>query len=209
MSEKIYDMLKLSSPKVIAMYEAVNELMKEGQNLYTLKVSDITARAGIGKGTAYEYFETKEELISKAVFYQMAAGMHRMLSKIEKKEKFRDKIDMLLSDIEENLEQRRLLTRYLCYYTQGLFQGTDFISEIQRCSGANQQVGRFMEHMLAAAVKEGLIPEGQPIHFAANAILTQAMGYMLYLEKMTGAEEIKKEDMKKFVYNNIIKILSS
>lgn len=208
MCEKIYGMLKLSSPKVIAMYEAVNELMKEGKDLYTLKVSDITARAGIGKGTAYEYFETKEELISKAVFYQMAGGMHRMLSKIEKKESFREKIDTLLTDIEENLEQRRLLTRYLCYYTQGLFRGMDFISEIQRCSGANEQVRLFLDHMMETAVKEGLVPKGQPVHFAANAVITQAMGYMLYLEKMTGAEEIEKEDMRNFVYNNIIKILN-
>lgn len=61
--------LRLSSPKVLAMYEAVNELMEEGRDIYSMKISEITARAGIGKGTAYEYFSTKEELLGKAIFY--------------------------------------------------------------------------------------------------------------------------------------------
>lgn len=50
-------------PKVKAMYEAVLDLFASGRELSTLKVSEITARAGIGKGTAYEYFSSKEEMI--------------------------------------------------------------------------------------------------------------------------------------------------
>ena len=46
-------------PKVKAMYEAVLELFASGREFGTLKVSEITAKAGIGKGTAYEYFSTK------------------------------------------------------------------------------------------------------------------------------------------------------
>ena len=41
-------------PKVTAMYEAVLDLFASGRELTTLKVSEITAKAGIGKGTAYE-----------------------------------------------------------------------------------------------------------------------------------------------------------
>ena len=42
------------------------ELVNEGQDLTKLKVGDITAKAGIGKGTAYEYFSSKEEIVEKA-----------------------------------------------------------------------------------------------------------------------------------------------
>lgn len=44
------------SQKVLAMYQAVIEFINEGCDINTLKVADITGRAGIGKGTAYEYF---------------------------------------------------------------------------------------------------------------------------------------------------------
>ena len=51
-------------PKVLALYEAVLKLLDEGADINTLKVSDMTERAGIGKGTAYDYFKSKEEIIA-------------------------------------------------------------------------------------------------------------------------------------------------
>ena len=42
------------SQKVLAMYQAVIEFINEGCDINTLKVADITGRAGIGKvPTAY------------------------------------------------------------------------------------------------------------------------------------------------------------
>lgn len=57
--------------KIEAMYKAVQELIEEGADVNRIKVSEITQKAGIGKGTAYEYFSNKEELISSALLYQM------------------------------------------------------------------------------------------------------------------------------------------
>ena len=71
--EKDYVLQELEKqypPKVKAMYEAVLELFASGRELGTLKVSEITAKAGIGKGTAYEYFSTKEEMIIGAIRYE-------------------------------------------------------------------------------------------------------------------------------------------
>ena len=55
--------------KVTAIYKAVQELVEEGADFRTLRVSDVSAKAGIGKGTTYEYFSSKEEMIVKAVSY--------------------------------------------------------------------------------------------------------------------------------------------
>ena len=59
------------SPKEKAIYKAVLELFEEGADLNSLTVSEITAKAGIGKGTAYDYFSDKEEMIAKALFYNI------------------------------------------------------------------------------------------------------------------------------------------
>ena len=56
-------------PKVKALYDAVLELLNENADVNTLTVSDITKRAGIGKGTAYDYFSCKEEIIAGAIIY--------------------------------------------------------------------------------------------------------------------------------------------
>ena len=55
--------------KVRLLYEAVLAMVTDGWDINRMKVSDITAQAGIGKGTAYEYFSSKEEIIANAVLY--------------------------------------------------------------------------------------------------------------------------------------------
>ena len=51
------------------IYDAVMQLIKEGKNLKTLKVSEIADRAGIGKGSIYLYFASKDDVIVEAVSY--------------------------------------------------------------------------------------------------------------------------------------------
>ena len=60
-----------SRDKIEKMYQAVILLLDEGKDINSIKVADITERAGIGKGTAYEYFESKEEIIANAMRYNM------------------------------------------------------------------------------------------------------------------------------------------
>ena len=60
-----------ASPKIVAVYEAVHRLICDGQDVSQLIVADIARDAGIGKGTIYEYFESKEEIIARALFYEL------------------------------------------------------------------------------------------------------------------------------------------
>ena len=60
-----------SRDKIEKMYQAVIFLLDKGKDINSIKVADITERAGIGKGTAYEYFESKEEIIANAMKYNM------------------------------------------------------------------------------------------------------------------------------------------
>lgn len=57
--------------KVLQLYQGVMELILQGVDVRTLKVSDITQKAGIGKGTAYDYFDTREEIIVSAILHVM------------------------------------------------------------------------------------------------------------------------------------------
>ena len=68
------------SEKELLLYQAVIELLDEGMEVHQIKVSDITNRAGVGKGTAYEYFSSKEEMIAKAIYWH---GNQRFLELVE------------------------------------------------------------------------------------------------------------------------------
>ena len=66
--------------KVLALYQAVIEFINEGCDINTLKVADITGRAGIGKGTAYEYFSSKEEIISSEILLLLNFSLSSLVS---------------------------------------------------------------------------------------------------------------------------------
>ena len=62
--------------KKAAVFRAVLHLLRQGRPLGDLKVSEIAEAAGIGKGTVYEYFPSREELLRDlGALYQLPALM--------------------------------------------------------------------------------------------------------------------------------------
>ncbi len=57
--------------KEIDLFEGIAKLLNEGRSIHELKVADIASAAGMGKGTAYEYFSSKEEIIHEAIRYRI------------------------------------------------------------------------------------------------------------------------------------------
>lgn len=61
-------MIREFSPKEIKILDAAAALIAENSAAVgSLKVADIALRAGIGKGTVYEYFSSKEEILREAI----------------------------------------------------------------------------------------------------------------------------------------------
>lgn len=99
------------SPKEKAIYQAVIELFEEGADLNSLTVSEITAKAGIGKGTAYEYFSDKEEMIAKALFYNIASYCESLYRGMSKEKNLYNKINYILLCMEKQQEKTNWLIR--------------------------------------------------------------------------------------------------
>ena len=87
------------SEKQIAIFNAVIELMRDGINPYSIKVSDIAQVANIGKGTIYDYFDSKEEAISEAILYSISNEIDVVYSRVEGKNSFKEKFYELLYTI--------------------------------------------------------------------------------------------------------------
>ena len=79
-----------------AIFDGIFALIKRGINPYTIKVSDITTEAGVGKGTLYEYFKTKEEAISKAILHHIGQGLQQALLAVKSQDSFQGKFEAIL-----------------------------------------------------------------------------------------------------------------
>ena len=94
MAEDKFNLKNFAEPpeKVRLMFQAVTELLSEKTDINAMKVADITKRAGIGKGTAYEYFSSKEEIITMALLYDYKVRLQQLEEGLSKKKCFREKM---------------------------------------------------------------------------------------------------------------------
>lgn len=100
-------------PKEKAIYQAVIELFEEGADINNLTVAEITGKAGIGKGTAYEYFSGKEEMIAKAFFYNGEIFCKQLYEGMCKEKELYDKIDYVLLTMEQHMSRADCIFRLL------------------------------------------------------------------------------------------------
>ena len=208
MQEKgLQDFFNLSSPKVISMYEAVGELIGQGMDLNDITVSDITKKAGIGKGTAYDYFSSKEEIIAKALLYHIQREIQALLDGIGEKDSLRDKIFALLNNIEVNYGSRRNWMQYLCFHMQAIVMRQELMEKFMKCNVYQSEVEKFIKEFQVQAVKEGISPPDLPLHCTANAVFSQVMAFWYYLDNGLGAEDLTSDEEKAFIYKNILKII--
>lgn len=82
--------------KELAIYQGVLHLLAEGVDIYALKASDIAQAAGIGKGTLYNYFSSKEEIILSTIRYTMEDHLRRLREAMDQEPDFSGKLHCAL-----------------------------------------------------------------------------------------------------------------
>lgn len=96
-----------------AIYQAVLALFEEGADINSLTVSEITKRAGIGKGTAYEYFSGKEEMIAKAFFYNGEVFCRQLYEGMRGEKDLYHKVDYVLLAMERQVARTDCIFRLI------------------------------------------------------------------------------------------------
>ncbi|MCD8356803.1 MAG: TetR/AcrR family transcriptional regulator [Clostridia bacterium] len=88
------------SKKEIAAFHGLFRLAASGKPFSSIKVQDIATAAGIGKGTLYEYFSSKEEILSRAILYTLEIFLDWIEKQLEEEISLFQVLDMLLNELE-------------------------------------------------------------------------------------------------------------
>jgi AcrR family transcriptional regulator len=145
-----------------AIFDGIFALIKRGTNPYTIKVSDITTEAGVGKGTLYEYFKTKEEAISKAILHHIGLGLQQALLAVKSQDSFQSKFEAILlilaRQARENKDQCRLFSPMgdLQTFYQYLTTFEDYLQ------ANNRWIKQIYDDIFQAGEREGLIQPLDP-----------------------------------------------
>lgn len=122
------------SPKKAAVYQAVLELFEEGADLGSLTVAEITTRAGIGKGTAYEYFSDKEEMIAEALFYNVQLFCRQVYEGLCREMDLYHKVNYILIEMERHLTKSNCILQLIHTVSDNSALGRRF-REMERKNG--------------------------------------------------------------------------
>lgn len=196
------------SEKEIAIFNGFIQLIKEGRSPYTIKVSDIAKAANIGKGTLYDYFSSKEEAISMALYYFIDREVHSICERIKSKNTFKEKFYEILFIITENLERN--------ISTINVFLSTGNIHEFYRCIederfATNKMLNllnNVMEHLLETGYTEGIINAKHDKFYQMMAMRGSLSGFSHYLSRRSIYKGITLEKAMDTAYKLLLKTLS-
>lgn len=189
-------------PKVLALNEAVMELLGEGKDVGSLRVSEITQKAGIGKGTAYEYFSSKEELIATALEYDLAKQVAHLVEIEESASGFKDMLEKLMVWMTDNFKHNSGFTIMFKEDIHSPKMGQELK---KRCPGV-EIIYKMIEQALVLGEEEGVICRMNH-YYGSVAIISQVIAYSMYLAN-PDMVAVPEAEVREFTVNSIIKMLN-
>ena len=212
-NEELYGYIKEMEnlpEKEVKIYAAVGTLIKEGKDVSNLTISEISNRAGIGKGTTYEYFDSKEELIYKALHYfvidSLKAVLLKMLNEGSFKEKFYSIMDyMWESRLGEDTIQS--IMSFVGNLSPALKEGpiTKNAEKYDPCT-ASSFIEMLLKQYLNSGYEEGIFTEEDEA-YRKNVLSSQVLLFLFLMKDIR--EEERKKEIEDYVYDGMIMLLNS
>lgn len=186
--------------KVLLLYQGVIQLIAEGADIGTLKVSDITQKAGIGKGTAYEYFDTREEIIVSALLHEMMCVQKKLQEVLSNRESFFGKMEYLLDMLERKLRERECFLHFIHLLTDTSICGLKLQKRISETDRGSYMPLTLLYRMIQEGIDRGELRSDLSLGYLCYAVGAQIVCFMGYIsfssQHMITAEELKSQILR-------------
>lgn len=191
-------------PKVKALYDAVLELLNENADVNALTVADITKRAGIGKGTAYDYFSCKEEIIAGAIIYDAQTQGVESWERLENIPGFEEKIHYCYRWVVDCVQEQRAFARLMFLSTHPGAAKDDIMKKLQSMLAESRQCGDMGPMMILGklcdcGMRECYIRKELPKQAAVYMLLGSLTSLMMYLREENRTGDFCPEEMGSYL----------
>ena len=157
-----------------ALYEAALRLIAKGVNPAAMKVQQIADEAGIGKGTVYEYFASKDEILRGMALHCFDTEIARIAMRLEHCTTLNELEDELLAYLQD-LSGNRMGTYQVIASSVGAREDPSGMDErVQALRGV-------LHRTMAALRQKGEIDPAQPDDYCDLALLSAAAGGLMGL----------------------------
>ncbi len=190
-------------PKVLLIYEAVEKLIAEGEDINSVQVSAITKCAGIGKGTAYDYFETKDELLACALLYQIRMLTEELDSIFSEGESFAEQIRLCMEKMQEQNAKQKCFIRYVHIMTANSNYCQLIREKMSQKECDNYLPMRVFREAIMQGMERGEIKRTIPLECAIYALFSKLLIFLISMS--TCAEEkIDPKELRSYLYQSLL-----
>lgn len=166
-------------PKKQLIIGALHDLISAGSSPESVTVSQIAAKAGIGKGTVYEYFSCKEDIFKEAVISSAIYHLKNMFSILDSGKSYKDTQIEMADYILKIIHKNKVFFEYML---KGFDSGSEYrFCEIGRdfINTYKDDITTLVRSLIQKGMDEGIIssvPERSKIEFASFS----ALSYLIY-----------------------------
>ena len=163
----------MSEEKKTQVYLGVISLVQQGHSLNELKVSEIAEASGIGKGTCYEYFSSKEEIIRETLLYTFHKEFDSFCGLLQFDQGFEAGFRQVLSVMEKALSQFSPFQTLLS--SVGKRELKQYVSE-EKMENIHQMI-RLIDLLLDQALEDGWVQLQQPREYQRFVLIGIMQAY--------------------------------
>lgn len=163
--------------KEIAIYEGVMKLVGEGADLHLVKTADIAEAAGIGKGTLYNYFSSKEEIIAKTILYHLLKQLGKGFEQVNAAKGFAGKCQALFDFLACCGMSKQNTFQYLLFHSNQQELSQLAASAAGLMAQQREKIERLFMRLAVLGSEEGLFPRPSDSEYVCQAFGSALMGY--------------------------------
>ncbi len=197
------------SEKEEKIYHAVLMLLQEGKDINTLTVSEITERAGIGKGTAYGYFKRKEEMMENAVLYGIFQCIASVSEQVAKKNTFQDKFMEVLNWMDKIFFEQRVSVILYQLTQHSMNTPCALKKEILPNGAGKKYLEEKIRQMADSGILDGTLREGYTKEYQQYMIMSSIGAFWMFLNQEENQETEKRDQFKAYLYRCLVNNLNT
>ena len=152
-----------------AIYQAALGLIAQGASPAAMKVQDIAQAAGIGKGTVYEYFTSKEEILQGMALYCFDSEIAHIRSRFAVCESLSDLEDAVVGYLQDLAGHRMGTYKVIADNLGGVCPPG---GAMERFAALRSLAGETLARLQAL----GEVDPALPADYCAGALLSAAVG---------------------------------
>lgn len=199
--------------KELLIFEAFKKIIIDNSNIESIKVSDIAKGAGIGKGTVYEYFKSKDEIIARSIIYNFKIEIKNTIETIKNFSSFKDQCDHLF---HYSINSGKFIfpsLRILYNHVVPTELNSIILEDFEEILDLKSQLYNLLDLVINTGISENIINKDLDRDYQRYVLISSSMGILnrinaSYFQQINLSEDKTIDTQKKFAYTMILKSLA-